>query len=136
MKKFVTLVLVSGAALSALALADGGDAAEGERLYLEHGCYTCHGYNGTGRRPLANNVSGITADATVFLTYLRARRDVKPMLPKQGMPYYSASSLPDDDALAILDYLRSLVDEPPAVESAPALRRARDSLPRPDDNQP
>ena len=35
------------------------DSSEGEKLYLSHGCYSCHGYNGTGRYPLANDISGI-----------------------------------------------------------------------------
>ncbi len=126
--RFTLLALLLTIAQSGAAHADASDAPDGERLYLRHGCYTCHGYNGTGRRPLANSVSGITADDAVFLAYLRARRDVKPMLPNQGMPYYSAAALPDDDALAILEYLRSLVDEPPPVESAPALRSTRDAL--------
>ena len=107
-----------------------GDSEElGETLYVTHGCYTCHGYNGTGRRPLANATSGVIQNDSIFLAYLRARADIKPILPFQGMPHYAEAALPNDDALAILDYLRTLVDQAPEVKEAPALRAILESVP-------
>lgn len=94
----------------------------GKVLYQAHGCYACHGYNGTGRRQLTEGASGVITNDDVFLIYLRARADVKPSLPKQYMPHYPASSLPDKDALAILSYIRTFNDDPPSIDDAKALR--------------
>ena len=47
----VCLLMVSGVSAA--------DLENGAAVYYDHGCYSCHGYNGTGRTPLANNVSGI-----------------------------------------------------------------------------
>ncbi len=104
------------ASSSGFAQADTSSISDGEALYLAHGCYSCHGYNGTGRTPLADGVSGITSDEELFLRYLRLRADQNPDAPSNSMPSYSEYVLPDDDARAIYAYVRQLTDEPPAVE--------------------
>jgi cytochrome c len=115
-----TLALLAAAA--AAQQAASGDAEHGKTLYYEHGCYACHGYQGIGRRNLVNGVSGVLASEQVFLTYLRARADLNPMLPVQTMPNYPATSLPDDDALDIYAYVTTFRDDPPEVDDIPALK--------------
>jgi cytochrome c len=102
--------------------APSGDAERGKQLYYDYACYACHGFQGIGRRNLANDVSGIMVNEQVFLAYLRARADQNPRFPTQNMPNYPESSLPDDKALDIYAYIRTFRDSPPAVEDIPALR--------------
>jgi cytochrome c553 len=128
MNKRITLAVLSPVLLLATAVAQvafgpiTGDAEKGQQLYYDYGCYGCHGYNGIGRQNLANDVSGIMFNETVFLTYLRARADMNPLFPTQSMPNYSADSLSDEDAKNIYAYIRTFKDEPPEVDDIPALK--------------
>lgn len=103
-----------------------GDAEKGAHLYYDHGCYGCHGFNGIGKKNLANDVSGIMINEEVFLIYLRARADQNPVFPSSNMPNYSAESLPDENAKDIYAYIRTFKDDPPAVEDIPALKAILD----------
>jgi mono/diheme cytochrome c family protein len=107
-----------------LAQDPGGDAETGKKLYLDFACYSCHGYNATGRTPLNAKTSGILSSDTLFLTYLRLRADQNPVNPKNTMPNYSANTLSDAQALDIYAYLVSLNDELPAsVEDVDVMRQ-------------
>lgn len=99
-----------------------GDVGNGKIVYYEQGCYSCHGYNGTGRRPLANDLSGIMASEQVFLTYLRLRADVAPLSPSNSMPNYSVEVLSDSDAIDVYAYIKTFIDDPPEVEDIPAFK--------------
>ena len=128
MIKRITIIALSAIFLLTTAVAQvafgpiSGDAGKGKQLYYDYGCFGCHGFNGIGRQNLANDVSGIMFNETVFLTYLRARADMNPLFPTQSMPNYSASSLSDNDAKDIYAYIRTFKDEPPEVEDIPALK--------------
>lgn len=102
--------------------ADAVDAERGEALYVDFGCYACHGYNGTGRVPLSAESSGILSNEALFIRYLRLRADQNPVNPKNTMPNYSADTLDDDRARDIYAYLRNLDDNPPAIEDVPVFR--------------
>jgi cytochrome c len=113
------------AAVSIASLALGQDAANlerGKQAYYDYACYACHGFQGIGRRNIANRESGILASEEVFLIYLRARADHNPAISEQSMPHYPASSLPDDVARDIYAYILTFEDDPPAVEDIPALQ--------------
>jgi len=101
------------------AQAYAGDPDKGATVYHEHGCYSCHGYNGTGRTPLANNVSGILVNETVFVAFLRQRADRNPILPDNSMPSFGVSTLSDEQALDVYAYIKSMVDNPPEVDDIP-----------------
>lgn len=103
-----------------------GVAESGRRLYYDHACYACHGYQGIGRRNLANDASGVMVNEQVFLAYLRGRADQNPLFPTQSMPNYPESSLPDDEALDIYAYIKRFADNPPAIEDIPVLREILD----------
>lgn len=104
-----------------------GDANKGKQLYYDYACYSCHGYQGIGRKNLANNVSGIMFSEQVFLVYLRARADLNPMSPVQDMPSYPADSLPDEEALDIYAYIRTFKDEPPELQDIDVLQSILDA---------
>lgn len=115
-KSFKNLLLIIAAVgVSPVSIA-AGDIAAGEKLYFDQGCYSCHGYNGTGRTPLVDGASGIMSNEELFVRFLRLRGDQNPLPPSNSMPSYSADVLPDQDARNIYAYITSLSDDPPAIE--------------------
>ncbi len=99
-----------------------GNAEQGKELYYDHGCYSCHGYNGIGRQNLANDMSAIMTSEEVFLIYLRARADIEAGFPSQKMPNYPVESLSDKQAKNIYAYIRTFKDNPPSFDDIPALK--------------
>src|SRR5688572_12047477 len=105
----VSIVVAFGAAFFAASMASArqpaakGSAERGKGLYLDYGCYACHGYNaqtGNGPRlqpPRLNEVQ--------FQLYVRAPRTMQ-------MPAYTTKVLPDPDAADLYAYIVSLPREP------------------------
>jgi mono/diheme cytochrome c family protein len=88
-----------------------GKAAEGKPLYLDFGCYACHGYNaqtGNGPRLLPPRLN-----QQQFVLYLRT-----PRTPQ--MPAYTQKVLSDLEAADIYAYVLSLPREP-ALKDVPLL---------------
>jgi|TARA_B100001094_G_scaffold327628_1_gene386273 mono/diheme cytochrome c family protein len=102
----------------------------GAQLYLDHGCYSCHGYNGTGRYPIANNVSGIMTNQELFIIFLRLRADLNPMTPSNSMPNYSADVISDEQAQDLFVYIKTLTDNPPEIEDISVLKNILDNANR------
>tara|TARA_B100000959_G_scaffold49341_2_gene50827 strand:+ start:9598 stop:10026 length:429 start_codon:yes stop_codon:yes gene_type:complete len=98
------------------------DLDNGVSLYLDHGCYSCHGYNGTGRYPLANDVSGIMTSEELFIMFLRLRADLNPLTPTNSMPNYSKAVISDKQAKDIYAYMKTFKDNPPEIEDIPVLK--------------
>ena len=104
------------AALAAAGLAlpspaeEAGDAANGKRVYLADGCFTCHGRAGQGGAlnypapPLAQLEMPVEA----FVAFLREAPN--------DMPAYSAEVLSDREAADIHAFLRALPGRGPASE--------------------
>ncbi len=122
------LIYALGAVLAPTLLAEpaaervAGNAEKGKQPYYDHGCYACHGYRGIGKHNIANDVSGIMMNESVFLIFLRARSELNPPLPFQGMPHYPESSLPDAEALDIYAYIKTFSDDPPSADSNATLQ--------------
>lgn len=112
---FVSFTLLFGMTCQTYA----GDPDSGASVYYEHGCYGCHGYNGTGKTPLANNVSGVMVSEDVFLLFLRQRADRNPVLPDKSMPNYAVEALSDEQAVNVYAYIKTLTDDPPEIEEIP-----------------
>lgn len=104
-----------------------GDVDKGAAVYYEHGCYSCHGYNGTGRTPLANNVSGLLVSEDVFIAFLRQRAELNPTLPDNSMPNFGVNALSDEAASDVYAYIRTFVDNPPEVEEIPTFVQILDA---------
>ena len=105
----------------------GGNVENGEQLYYNFACYSCHGYNATMRVPLVGDASGIISSEQVFLTFLRLRANQNPTNPRNAMPNYAASTLSDEQALDIYAYIKSLKDESPEVEDNPVMQEMLDA---------
>lgn len=103
------------------------DSSEGEKLYLSHGCYSCHGYNGTGRYPLANDISGIMTSEELFTMFLRLRADLNPVSPSNSMPNYSKNVIDDSEAKQIYAYIKTFKDSPPQLEEIPIFKEMLDN---------
>jgi mono/diheme cytochrome c family protein len=106
------------------------DFEEGKKLYLNQGCYGCHGYNGTGRYPLADDVSGIMTNKDLFITFLRLRADINPINPSNSMPNYSKSMIDDKEAELLYDYINTFEDNPLKLEDIPVLKEILESATR------
>ena len=103
------------------------DSSEGEKLYLSHGCYSCHGYNGTGRYPLANDISGIMTSEELFTIFLRLRANLNPVSPSNSMPNYSENVIDDSEAKQIYAYIKTFKDSPPQLEEIPIFKEMLDN---------
>lgn len=127
MHRSVTGSLAAAVLLCAATFASAdGDPQRGEELYLAHGCYACHGYDGIGRRPLANDASPYMADETVFITYLRLRGDSNPSLPSNAMPGYSSDVINDNEGADLFAYVKTLMDDPPEIRDIPVFMQILD----------
>jgi mono/diheme cytochrome c family protein len=123
---FKIILLIMIMPLSSLS----SDIEEGKKLYLNQGCYGCHGYNGTGRYPLAGDVSGIMTNKDLFITFLRLRADINPINPSNNMPNYSKSMIDDKEAELLYDYINTFEDNPLKLEDIPVLKEILESATR------
>jgi mono/diheme cytochrome c family protein len=93
---------VSGSAALLAQDAPPGDAANGKRIYLADGCFTCHGRSGQGGA--YNGPAPLLAHTAWpfdgFKGYLRN--------PADDMPAYSDAVLSDKDIADIYAFVKSL----------------------------
>ena len=98
-----------------------GNAVTGKALYYTYGCYACHGYNGeTGARPFVGRWGHLATEQS-FITFLRGRANVAPVVPSTSMPNFGASSLPDKKAKDIYAYIRTFKSSAPESKDIPTL---------------
>jgi len=90
--------------------APAGDAANGKRVYLAVGCFTCHGRSGQGGS--YNGPAPALADTKLPLEAFKVFVRVGP----NDMPAYPESVLSDKDTADILAFLRSLPGRRPAKD--------------------
>jgi mono/diheme cytochrome c family protein len=100
--RVVALACAAAFSGSAWAQDGSGDAANGKRVYLADGCFTCHGRSGQGgalNYP-APALAQIEMPVEAFVAFLREAPN--------DMPTYSGDVLSDKDAADIHTFLRSL----------------------------
>ena len=99
-----------------------GNAVTGKKLYYDHACYSCHGYNGeTGARAFVPNWPANLATERSFMAFLRGRANVAPVQPSTSMPNYPVESLNDTQAKDVYAFIRSFKSTPPPVEKIPVM---------------
>jgi len=89
-----------------------GNAANGARLYLADGCFTCHGRSGQGgafNGPAPN----LAKSEMPFEAFIGQLRD-----PVNDMPAYSKALLSDQDIADIYAFVQSLPGPRPAKDIA------------------
>jgi mono/diheme cytochrome c family protein len=109
------LALTAGPA-SAQQASPAGNVANGERLYVQVGCYQCHGLAGQGALMTGPRVSRTAFSYQGFLARLRH--------PVNQMPPYEAAILSDQDAADLYAYLQQM-PAPRDPGSIPLLKPAR-----------
>jgi mono/diheme cytochrome c family protein len=98
-----------------------GNAANGKALYYSYGCYACHGYNGeTGARPFVGRWGNLATE-NGFISFLRGRVNVAPLIPSTSMPNFSETSLPDKQAKDVYAYIRTFKSTAPDLKDIPTL---------------
>jgi len=87
-----------------------GDAANGKRVYLADGCFTCHGRAGQGgaMNYPAPAIAKLEMPVESFVSFLRDAPN--------DMPAYSTDVLSDKEAADIHAFLQSLPGRKPAKE--------------------
>jgi ubiquinol-cytochrome c reductase cytochrome c subunit len=97
---------------AAVAAAPQGDAANGEKLYVDRACWQCHGLVAQGGGIAGPRLAGRVQVWAAFSSYVR--RPTEEMIP------YTATVLPDHELADIFAWLQRL-PPPPAVDSLPLL---------------
>jgi mono/diheme cytochrome c family protein len=98
------------------------NAVSGKKLYYDHACYSCHGFNGeTGARAFVPNWPANLATERSFIAFLRGRANLAPVQPSTSMPNYPVESLNDAQAKDVYAYIRSFTSTPPPLEKIPTM---------------
>ena len=92
--------------------APAGNVDNGQKLWVNHACFQCHGYVAQGGQA-GPHLSHVPPTWSYFLKYIR--RPTAQMVP------YTAKVLPDQEAADIYAWLKSL-PAPPPVSSIPELK--------------
>ena len=99
MKKFALLVVLAMPAVAAAQSAPTGSAENGNRLFMKHNCYYCHGTAGQGGRDGAR-IAQTGLNLQGMIRYVRK--------PTGGMPAFTEKILSDQELTDIYAYLKSL----------------------------
>jgi mono/diheme cytochrome c family protein len=92
-----------------------GNAQNGKKLFMNDGCYECHGQQGQGAAQTgAARIGPPQLSFEGFQNYVRS--------PKNQMPPYTAKALPDQDLADIYLYLKS-IPMPPKGKDIPLLNK-------------
>ena len=114
--KLIALIALQFAAAAALGQdrAPAGSAARGHQLYMDLGCYFCHGTVGEGgERGAGPKLYPNPFPYPAFLMQLRK--------PRRDMPQYVEKWVSDRDVADLYAYLTSLKPSP-AAKDIPQLR--------------
>jgi len=106
-ERFVVIAvaaLVSGSGLGLAQAQDAppGDAANGKRIYLATGCFTCHGRAGQGGA--YNGPAPMLAKTAMPFDGFKGQL----RMPSNDMPAYAESVMSDKDVADIYAYVQSL----------------------------
>jgi mono/diheme cytochrome c family protein len=110
--KFFTTSLLAASLLALPALAQEGNVEHGKKLFMDVGCWQCHGKAGQGAAMTGPRVSRTQLPMDGFLHQLRQ--------PLNQMPPYEQVVLSDKDAADIYAYLKSM-PAPPDPKGLPLL---------------
>jgi mono/diheme cytochrome c family protein len=107
-----------------------GNAATGKTYYYSYGCYACHGYNGeTGARAFVGSWGNLGTEDR-FISFLRGRVNVAPVVPSTSMPNFAEASLSDKKAKDIYAYILTFKSTAPELKDIPTLSAIVESAKR------
>ena len=115
MRLIVLTVLLTGVAAHGYGQsAPKGDAVRGEKAYMHHLCYTCHGTVGQGGERGAG--PKLAPDVWPYAAFAQQTRK-----PRQVMIPFSEKTLPEQELVDIHAYLAS-IKPGPAAKDIPLMR--------------
>jgi mono/diheme cytochrome c family protein len=92
-----------------------GNAQNGRKIFVNDGCYECHGREGQGATQTgAARIGPPQLSFEAFLSYVRK--------PAVQMPPYSTKAVPDQDLADIYAFLKS-IPMPPKGKDIPLLNK-------------
>jgi ubiquinol-cytochrome c reductase cytochrome c subunit len=104
-RQFIRVALaavVAGAVFGFAPAFAAGDAAKGKKLFVDHGCWQCHGFRGQGS--VASSGGKVLAPDPLpweaFSAFVRSTN--------RAMPPFSEKILPNGDLADIYAYLQSV----------------------------
>jgi ubiquinol-cytochrome c reductase cytochrome c subunit len=106
-KRSIVLAFLAAASFAAAARSPGGDAARGKALFVEQGCYACHGTVGHGE-PYGPRLAPHALPWEAFSHQVRH--------PRSSMPRYTPRFLTDGDLADIYAYIASIPEGRKASE--------------------
>ena len=107
---------LAAAAGSATAQTAASDVEAGRKLYMNNGCFACHGTVGQGgERAAGPRIAPETYPFEAFKAMVRSPRD--------AMPPYESRFVSDEQLLSIHRYLAS-IPKGPSAKDIPQLRAA------------
>lgn len=101
MKRLVLSIVLAGLAGAAAAQnpPPKGDVAHGKKIFVDYGCWQCHGYQGQG----SNAGPKLAPNPLPYEAVFRQMRK-----PRGTMPVYTHVTTPDQDIADIYAYLQSM----------------------------
>ena len=115
MRSLVLILLLTGLAGHGYAQSvPAGDAARGEKAYMHHLCYTCHGTVGQGGERGAG--PKLAPDVWPYAAFAQQTRK-----PRQVMIPFSEKTLPEQELVDIHAYLTT-IKPGPAAKDIPLMR--------------
>jgi mono/diheme cytochrome c family protein len=109
---FAVLLLGVGSELARAQDAPPGNAANGKRVYLADGCFTCHGRAGQG----GNYNGAAPALAQIAMPFEAFRNQLR--APANEMPAYAEAVMSDGVVADIYAFVQSLPGPRPAKDIA------------------
>jgi ubiquinol-cytochrome c reductase cytochrome c subunit len=107
MSRLVASVILAFVPFAALAQTSGGDAVRGKALFLEQGCYACHGTVGHGE-PYGPRLAPHALPREAFAHQVRH--------PRGSMPRYAPQFLTDAQLADLYAYVASIPEGRKASE--------------------
>jgi mono/diheme cytochrome c family protein len=120
MRTAIRLLIVASALVSQApvraqdAATPQGNAEKGKKLFVERGCWQCHGLAAHGGGIAGPRLAGRVTPWPAFSRYVRR--------PTEEMVPYTEKMLPETELADIYAWLKA-IPAPPAVSSIPQLNR-------------
>jgi mono/diheme cytochrome c family protein len=114
-RALAAVLLTATLSVTVLAADKAGSAARGKQLYMDTGCYQCHGTRGAGGGNAGPRLAPTPIPFEGFKLVLRQ--------PRARMPVYTEVVMPDQDVADIYAYLMTVPKGKTAAD-IPLLERA------------
>ena len=102
-----------------------GDAAKGKELFIENGCFACHGYWGQGGSYTGPRLAPNPIAWQAIAAFIRNPRGLNPPYiawPFNVMPPFTSKMVSDEDVRNIYAYLNS-VPGPTDIKNVPTFAK-------------